>query len=61
MEFNEGQEPVELLVRNPSKRPIQTGSHYHFAEVNKDLDFDRGKAKGKRLHIARDLGAIRAR
>ncbi|MGW1495418.1 urease subunit gamma [Streptomyces sp. NPDC002402] len=51
--FNEDQEPVELLVSNPSDRPVQIGSHFHFAEVNEGLVFDdREAARGKRLHIA---------
>ncbi|MDR3079921.1 MAG: urease subunit gamma [Streptomyces sp.] len=50
--FNEGQAPEELLVSNPSDRPIQVGSHFHFAEVNEGLVFDRPAAHGKRLHIA---------
>lgn len=41
-----------LLVRNASDRPIQVGSHYHFAETNAGLDFDRGAAHGMRLNIA---------
>ncbi|MET9658353.1 urease subunit gamma [Streptomyces sp. NPDC006510] len=49
--FNEDQEPVGLLVSNPSDRPVQVGSHYHFAEVNDGLAFDRDAAHGKRLHI----------
>ncbi|WP_406263712.1 urease subunit gamma [Streptomyces sp. NBC_00191] len=59
VEFNEGQQTVELLVSNPSDRPIQIGSHYHFAEVNEGLlkvneglCFDRKAAHGMRLHIA---------
>jgi urease subunit gamma/beta len=50
--FNEGQAPMELLVSNPSDRPVQVGSHFHFAEVNEGLVFDRTAAHGKRLHIA---------
>nr|AQT38870.1 UreAB [Streptomyces sp.] len=52
VEFNKGQEPVDLLVSNPSDRPVQIGSHYHFAEVNDGLVFDRDAAHGMRLHIA---------
>jgi urease subunit gamma/beta len=50
--FNEGQEYVELPVCNPSDRPIQVGSHCHFAEANEELDFTRETAHGMRLHIA---------
>lgn len=51
--FNEGQEHVELPVHNPSDRPIQVGSHFHFAEANEGLVFDtRAAAHGMRLHIA---------
>jgi urease subunit gamma/beta len=50
--FNEGTEPVALLVSNPSDRPVQVGSHFHFAEVNEGLVFDRTTAHGMRLHIA---------
>ncbi|MCA3237555.1 MAG: urease subunit beta [Curvibacter sp.] len=41
-----------LVVRNTSDRPIQVGSHYHFAETNAALDFDRKAAHGMRLNIA---------
>jgi urease subunit beta len=41
-----------LLVRNASDRPIQVGSHYHFAETNAGLEFDRAAAHGMRLNIA---------
>ncbi|MET8249389.1 urease subunit gamma [Streptomyces sp. NPDC005202] len=50
--FNEGQVPVDLPVRNCSDRPVQVGSHYHFAEVNEGLVFNRDAAHGMRLHIA---------
>jgi urease subunit gamma/beta len=49
--FNEGLGHVDLVVRNPSDRPVQVGSHYHFAEANAGLDFDRKAAHGMRLHI----------
>ncbi|WP_055694083.1 urease subunit gamma [Streptomyces prasinopilosus] len=49
--FNEGSTPVPLHVSNPSDRPIQVGSHFHFAEVNEGLDFPREAAHGMRLHI----------
>jgi len=41
----------EVLVRNTGDRPIQVGSHYHFAETNPSLDFDRAAARGFRLDI----------
>ncbi|MGP8296633.1 urease subunit gamma [Streptomyces inhibens] len=49
--FNEGREVTRLAVSNPTDRPIQVGSHYHFAEANAGLDFDRQVAWGKRLHV----------
>jgi urease beta subunit len=48
---NEGREAIELKVQNTGDRPIQVGSHYHFFETNKSLNFDRPKALGKRLNI----------
>ncbi|EGL8557807.1 urease subunit beta [Salmonella enterica] len=48
---NEGREAIELEVTNVGDRPVQVGSHYHFFEVNEALDFDRIKARGKRLDI----------
>ena len=50
--LNAGRRTVTLLVRNTADRPIQVGSHYHFAETNAALDFDRGQARGMRLNIA---------
>jgi len=50
--LNEGAETVTLTVANTGDRPIQVGSHYHFAETNAGLDFDRTAAKGMRLDIA---------
>ncbi|MFD7766863.1 urease subunit gamma [Streptomyces sp. NPDC059787] len=50
--FNEGATPVPLEVANPEDRPIQVGSHFHFAEANEGLDFTREDAHGMRLHIA---------
>jgi urease subunit beta len=40
------------MVANTGDRPVQVGSHYHFAETNPALDFDRGAARGMRLDIA---------
>jgi urease subunit beta len=50
--LNEGREVVTLRVANTGDRPVQVGSHYHFAEANPALDFDRTAARGCRLDIA---------
>lgn len=50
--LNPGRRTVTLLVKNASDRPIQVGSHYHFAETNAGLQFDRAAARGMRLNIA---------
>jgi urease subunit beta len=50
--LNAGRRTVTLLVRNTADRPIQVGSHYHFAETNAALGFDRAQARGMRLNIA---------
>lgn len=49
--LNEGRAPITLLIANTGDRPIQVGSHYHFAETNPALDFDRTAARGMRLAI----------
>jgi urease beta subunit len=49
--LNEGREAVTLTVANRGDRPVQVGSHYHFAETNAALDFDRETARGRRLDI----------
>jgi urease subunit beta len=49
--INEGMELTTVRVANTSDRPIQVGSHYHFAEVNPALEFDRAAAWGKRLAV----------
>jgi urease subunit beta len=49
--LNEGQEAITLMVSNTGDRPVQVGSHYHFAETNPALDFDRAAARGRRLDI----------
>lgn len=49
--LNTGRRCTTLLVRNASDRPIQVGSHYHFAETNPALRFDRAAARGMRLNI----------
>ena len=51
IELNAGAEKVDLLVANMGDRPVQVGSHYHFAETNPALLFDRGAARGMRLDI----------
>jgi urease subunit beta len=51
-ELNPGRDKLTLLVANSGDRPIQVGSHYHFAETNAALVFDRQAAKGMRLNIA---------
>lgn len=49
--LNQGRPTIDLLVANTGDRPIQVGSHYHFAETNPGLDFDRQAARGMRLAI----------
>jgi urease subunit gamma/beta len=49
--LNEGREPVQVKVTNRGDRPIQVGSHYHFAQTNRALEFDRSIATGRRLDI----------
>lgn len=51
IEINQGRNVLTLIVVNKGDRPIQVGSHYHFFEVNRALDFDRKQAFGKRLNI----------
>jgi len=51
IELNAGQPTTRLEVANTGDRPIQVGSHYHFAETNEALSFDRAKARGQRLDI----------
>ena len=50
--LNDGAETLTLTVSNTGDRPVQVGSHYHFAEANSGLDFDRKAARGMRLAIA---------
>ena len=52
IELNAGRHKVNIMVTNTGDRPVQIGSHYHFFEVNKSLDFNREKAFGLRLDIA---------
>ena len=49
--INPGRRSLTLVVRNTADRPIQVGSHYHFAETNGALGFDRASAQGMRLNI----------
>ncbi|MEP2775561.1 MAG: urease subunit beta [Luteolibacter sp.] len=51
IELNVGLEKLNMVVANRGDRPVQIGSHFHFAEVNAELDFDREAAKGFRLDI----------
>ena len=50
--LNEGRDTATLTVANTGDRPVQVGSHYHFAETNPALRFDREAARGMRLDIA---------
>ncbi|WP_144183869.1 urease subunit beta [Elioraea rosea] len=52
IELNAGVPRTTLVVANTGDRPVQVGSHYHFAETNPALAFDREAARGKRLDIA---------
>lgn len=49
--INEGRETATVAVANTGDRPIQVGSHFHFFEANRALEFDREQALGKRLDI----------
>ena len=51
-QLNPGRRTLVVVVRNTADRPIQVGSHYHFAETNAALSFDREEARGMRLNIA---------
>ena len=50
--LNPGRRTLIVVVHNTADRPVQVGSHYHFAETNAALSFDRAAAQGKRLNIA---------
>ena len=52
IELNVGRATLTVVVTNTGDRPIQVGSHYHFAETNAALDFDRAAVRGFRLNIA---------
>ena len=49
--LNRGREAVEVEVANTGDRPVQVGSHFHFFEVNPALQFERARARGRRLDI----------
>jgi urease subunit beta len=51
IEINAGAAAIVLTVANTGDRPVQVGSHYHFAETNPGLRFDRAAARGHRLNI----------
>jgi len=51
IELNAGRQQATVRVRNTGDRPVQVGSHYHFFEANRELDFDRRTAYGMRLDI----------
>ncbi len=53
--LNPGRRTLTVVVTNTADRPIQVGSHYHFAETNAALGFDREAARGMRLNIASGL------
>jgi len=48
---NAGRDTLSIIVVNTGDRPVQVGSHFHFFEVNKQMEYDRGKAFGMRLNI----------
>ncbi|MDT7835957.1 urease subunit beta [Aquabacterium sp. OR-4] len=52
LELNPGRRTLTVTVQNSGDRPIQVGSHYHFAETNAALQFDREPTRGMRLNIA---------
>ena len=52
LEINSKSNTITIEINNEGDRPIQVGSHFHFAEVNASLKFDREKARGTRLNIA---------
>jgi len=51
IEANAGRKTARVLVKNTGDRPVQVGSHYHFFEANRELEFDRGACFGMRLNI----------
>ncbi|MDE3176353.1 MAG: urease subunit beta [Pseudomonadota bacterium] len=56
IEFNVGRPVTKLKVRNTGDRPVQIGSHFHFFEVNRAIEFDREKAFGQHLNIPSSTG-----
>jgi urease beta subunit len=56
IELNEGRDPVVVRVENTGDRPIQVGSHCHFADTNAALAFDRLAAEGRRLDVPAGTG-----
>ena len=58
---NAGRPAVTMTVANTGYRPIQVGSHYHFAETNPALQFDRAMARGRRLDIAAGTAVVSSR
>lgn len=56
LELNPGRERVTLLVENTGDRPVQVGSHFHFADTNAALAFDRAAAAGFRLDVPAGTG-----
>ncbi|MDQ1393100.1 MAG: urease subunit beta [Acidimicrobiaceae bacterium] len=56
IELNPGRTRRVLLVENTGDRPVQVGSHFHFAEVNRALAFDREQARGFRLDVPAGTG-----
>lgn len=52
IECNVGRDTISIAVVNTGDRPVQVGSHFHFFEVNRQMEFDRKKAFGMRLNIA---------
>jgi urease beta subunit len=51
IQTNAGRETTRVIVRNAGDRPVQVGSHFHFFETNRELEFDRAAAYGMRLNI----------
>ncbi len=56
IEINDGRPVTKLKVRNTGDRPVQVGSHFHFFEVNRAVEFDREKAFGQHLNIPSSTG-----
>jgi urease subunit beta len=56
VELNPGRSRVTIAVENTGDRPLQIGSHFHFADVNGALSFDRDVAKGRRLDVPAGTG-----